>query len=69
MLAKRQKLRSSGGALQITVPSQAVRECGLLKGDTLDVVYDPDRQRVIIDLTTAGRSKIIDTAKVAELAA
>jgi hypothetical protein len=69
MLAQRQKLRASGGALQITVPSKAVRECGLLKGDTLDVVYDPDKQKLVIDLSTADKSKIFDETKVAELAA
>jgi hypothetical protein len=69
MFAYRQKLRSSGGALQITVPARAVRGCELIKGDELDVVYDPERQRVVIDLTTASKSKIFDEVKVGELVA
>jgi hypothetical protein len=68
MLAQRLRLRASGGAMIITVPSQAIRECGLSKGADLDVVYDPDKKRVIIDLTST-KSKIIDEVKVAELVA
>jgi hypothetical protein len=69
MLAQRQKLRFSGGSLQLTVPQQALRDCGLVKGDSLDVVYDPTTKRLIVDLGSAHKSKIIDTAAVAELAA
>jgi hypothetical protein len=69
MLAQRQKLRASGGALQIVVPQQALRECGLSKGDELDVVYDPATKRFIVDLSSAGGTKIINAAAVAALVA
>ena len=58
MFGKRMKVRLSGQNLVFTVPRQVAKNFNIVKGTELDVTCDGPR--IIVDLTTAERSKLFD---------
>jgi hypothetical protein len=67
MFGKRMKVREIGGNLTMTIPRDVGDYFKIVRGTELDVFCEG--QRLIVDLTTAERTKLFDPPpRVPELA-
>jgi antitoxin component of MazEF toxin-antitoxin module len=58
MYARRIRLRKTGGSLCLTIPSDVIHCLGITNGSEFDVTFD--REKMVVDLTTAEQSKVFE---------
>jgi antitoxin component of MazEF toxin-antitoxin module len=57
MFSRTLKLHHHGGSIMITIPADVVREFQLSKGRRLEMSYDYEDRKLVIDLDSADPSK------------